>query len=192
MRDARVLSVSDVLTTLVAVAAFTAAAPLAAQGAAKPSDDQIIASAMKAAPATITKAATIIAFNEDGTQRTVRKGTNGWTCLPDSPATPGPDPMCADANAMAWIGAWLNHLQPAQGKVGMIYMLEGGTDASNTDPYAAAPAPNNHWVKTGPHLMIVGAATMMAGYPRAAEPDTSAPYVMWADTPYEHLMVPVH
>ena len=39
--------------------------------------------------------------------------------------------------------------------------------------------------------MIVGAKEMMAGYPRTPTPDTSGPYVMWADTPYEHLMMPV-
>jgi hypothetical protein len=32
---------------------------------------------------------------------------------------------------------------------------------------------------------------MMEGYPRAAKPDTKQPYVMWANTPYEHLMLPV-
>ena len=32
---------------------------------------------------------------------------------------------------------------------------------------------------------------MMAGYPRTPKPDTSQPYVMYPDTPYEHLMIPV-
>jgi hypothetical protein len=27
--------------------------------------------------------------------------------------------------------------------------------------------------------------------PRSPKPDTSVPYVMWPDTPYEHLMIPV-
>ena len=39
--------------------------------------------------------------------------------------------------------------------------------------------------------MVVGAKGMMGGYPRAAEPNTAQPYVMWPDTPYEHLMLPV-
>ncbi len=39
--------------------------------------------------------------------------------------------------------------------------------------------------------MIVGGAAelMLANYPREADP--SKPYVMWGDTPYAHLMVPV-
>ena len=39
--------------------------------------------------------------------KTLRKGSNGWTCMPDAPATPGPDPMCFDANAGKWVDAWV-------------------------------------------------------------------------------------
>src|SRR5438132_12537648 len=38
-----------------------------------------------------------------------------------------------------------------------MYMLAGGTDASNTDPYATKPPATNYWIKTGPHVMVVGA-----------------------------------
>jgi hypothetical protein len=34
-----------------------------------------------------------------------RAGTNGWVCLPDDPATPGTDPMCADSVWQAWLEA---------------------------------------------------------------------------------------
>jgi hypothetical protein len=99
--------------------------------------------------------------------------------------------MCGDANAMAWAQAWIEHKEPPAGKVGFLYMLAGGTDASNTDPYATGPAPGNNWVETGSHVMIVGAKGALADYPRNPLPDTKAPYVMWAGTPYEHLMIPV-
>ena len=56
-------------------------------------------------------------------------------------------------------------------------MLAGGTDASNTDPYAQKPDVSNNWVETGPHVMIVGAKGLMQGYPTATKPDTSQPYV---------------
>jgi hypothetical protein len=81
--------------------------------------------------------------------------------------------------------------EPPANTVGVMYMLEGGTDASNSDPYAKQPTAENDWVNTGPHLMIVGSKEVLAGYPAGAKPDTSAPYVMWAGTPYAHLMVPV-
>jgi hypothetical protein len=122
----------------------------------------------------------------------VREGHNGFTCMADSPATPGPDPMCMDAGAKAWVNAWLSHQPPPAGKVGLMYMLEGGTDASNTDPYAKQPGAGTHWVTTGPHVMVGGAgADFYAQYPCNAQPETGAPYVMWAGTPYQHLMVPV-
>lgn len=177
--------------------AIIAAALLAAMGSVlaaerpAPSDAQLIASAMKAAPARVAKEATIVAMGADGAMRTLRKGTNGFTCMPDNPATPGPDPMCMDPNGLEWANAYMGHKPPTAGKLGMIYMLAGGTDASNTDPYAQKPDSGNHWVRTGPHFMIVGAdPAFYANYPKNADPDTAAPYVMWAGTPYEHLMAP--
>ena len=72
-----------------------------------------------------------------------------------------------------------------------MYMLAGGTDASNTDPYAKVPG-GEGWVETGPHVMVVGAPSLAAIYKGGAKPDTKAPYVMWEGTPYAHLMIPVH
>jgi len=180
-----------VLTILSVVAAY-AAAPAAKKAPAGPTDAQLIASAMSAAPTGIGKGATIVNMTADGKMRTLRPGTNGWTCMPDNPATPGPDPMCVDKNAMEWVNAWMGHKAPPAGKVGLMYMLAGGTDASNTDPYAQKPTASNHWIKTGPHIMVVGAdASFYASYPKGADPDTANPYVMWAATPYQHLMAPV-
>jgi hypothetical protein len=155
------------------------------------SDEELTKSAMSAAPPAVAKDATIVAVSADGQMRVIRKGTNGFTCLSDNPNSPGPDPMCGDQNAMEWAQAWIAKKEPPKNKVGFMYMLSGGTDASNTDPFAQKPEPNNNWVETGPHVMIVGAKGMMEGYPRAAKPDTTQPYVMWPDTPYEHLMLPV-
>src|SRR6059058_413256 len=183
----------SILVTLLmfSAVAVTGATP-AKKAAAKPSDAELIASAMKAAPASVAKGATIVTMETGGAMRTLRKGTNGFTCMPDNPETPGPDPMCFDKNAGAWIDAYLHHQTPPAGKIGLMYMLAGGTDASNTDPYAAKPTASNHWIKTGPHVMIVGAdASFYDTYPKSADPDTKSPYVMWAGTPYQHLMAPI-
>jgi len=164
----------------------------AAAAAKAPSDASLIASAMQAAPAKVAKDATIVAMDASHQMRTLRKGSNGFTCMPDNPETPGPDPMCMDANAMLWVNAWMEHKNPPAGKVGFMYMLAGGTDASNTDPYATNPTATNHWVKTGPHIMILNAdAAFYDSYPKSPDPDTTQPYVMWAGTPYQHLMAPV-
>lgn len=164
---------------------------LGPSGATAQSDEDMIKSAESAAPAAVSTQASIYAIDENGQMKTVREGANGWWCMPDSPATPGPDPMCGDANSMEWVMAWVGKSEPPAGKVGFMYMLSGGTDASNTDPYAAAPADGNHWIETGPHVMVLNASDMMAGYPADADPDTSTPYVMWAGTPYAHLMIPI-
>jgi len=183
-------SLKNRLTIVAAI--FVAVSSAQAAAAKTPSDAQLIASAMHAAPARVAKNATVVVMGADGALRTLRKGTNGFTCMPDNPSTPGPDPMCMDPNAMEWISAYMAKQTPPAGKLGLMYMLAGGTDASNTDPYAQKPDAGNHWIKTGPHLMIVGAdPAFYANYPKSADPDTAAPYVMWADTPYEHLMAPV-
>ena len=180
------------ITNSLVVIAASFAWPTAYAANVPDHDKKIIASAMSAAPAKIAKGATIVAMEADGTMRTVREGKNGYTCMADNPATPGPDPMCMDQNAMEWVHAWLGHKDPTPGKVGFMYMLAGGTDASNTDPYASKPEANNHWIKTGPHVMVVGADSSFYDiYPKSADPDTSLPYVMFPNTPYQHLMAPV-
>ena len=175
----------------VAVSIGPLGATAQSQQKAPPPDAELIASAMAAAPKPVAEGATIIVMDDKGGMRTLRQGSNGFTCMPDNPTTPGPDPMCLDANAMEWAHAWMTHQTPPD-KVGFMFMLAGGSDASNTDPYAKGPDAGNHWIATGAHVMVVGPAVkMMPGYPRDADPNTSKPYVMWAGTPYEHLMIPI-
>ena len=135
--------------------------------------------------------ATVYAMGADGQMQVLRQGTDGYWCMPDDATTPSADPMCGDANAMVWSMAWIGKTEPPKDKVGLIVMLAGGSDASNTDPHASAQTNDNHWVTAGVHIMIMNATHMMQGYPAEADPDTSMPYVMWAGTPYAHLMVPV-
>jgi hypothetical protein len=171
-------------------AAKAAAAKSAAPKPAAQGDAAVIASAERAAPPAVAKNATIVNMASDGTMKILRNGTGAFSCMPDNPNTPGPDPMCFDKNAADWVMAWAQRQPPPQ-KVGFIYMLAGGTDASNTDPFATKPTATNNWIKTGPHVMIVGDPELLKAYPTAPDPDTSQPYVMWAGTPYAHLMAPV-
>src|SRR5258708_20698838 len=76
---------------ILSAVALTGAPPPAKKAAAPPSDAALIASAMNAAPASVAKGATVVAMEANGSLRTLRKGTNGFTCMPDNPATPGPD-----------------------------------------------------------------------------------------------------
>lgn len=150
----------------------------------------MIASAVSAAPAAIASGATIMQMGAGGEMTELRAGTNGWLCMPDNPNTPGPDPMCADGAWQAWFGAYMGRTAPPQGQVGTAYMLAGGADVSNTDPFATEPAPGEDWVMSGPHIMTLpGDPAQLAGLP--TDPNSGGPYVMWAGTPYAHLMVPV-
>lgn len=177
--------------SILALTLIVASASASSLAADTNADRKLIDSAMQAAPAKVAANATIVAMEHDGSMRTVRAGGNGFTCMADNPGTPGPDPMCMDAAALAWAHAWMSKQTPPA-KVGFMYMLAGGTDASNTDPFAQKPDKDNHWVETGPHVMVVGAdAAFYDMYPKDADPDTSVPYVMWAGTPYQHLMIPV-
>ena len=146
------------------------------------------ASVATAEPATMSdQEATIMTMGADHMMKPIREGSNGWTCM-----DPGGAPMCADKAAMEWIQA-RQERGPAPQKIGFIYMLKGDGGTSNTDPYATRETADNNWVKTGSHVMIVGADAkgMMQTYPRDAKPDPTRPYVMWPGSPYEHLMLPV-
>jgi hypothetical protein len=168
---------------LAAAAIAIAAAAQAQQGM---TDEQITTKLMSAAPPAIVKNATIAAMEPDGKMRTIRQGNNGFTCM----ITPGA-PMCGDKNALEWAHARAIHAAAPPDKTGFIYMLDGDNGASNTDPWATEAKPDNHWVKTGSHVMVVGPAVKtMEGYPRTADADPTKAYVMWPNTPYEHLMIP--
>ena len=149
------------------------------------SDQEYIKRATSAAPAEVSDSATIVR-TKNGVMETLKKGTNEWTCMEADGGV-----MCMDPNAMEWAHAWQSH-GPATSKTGFMYMLRGDNGASNTDPYATRKTADNHWVQTGPHVMIVGAAAKtMTGYAKSPDADPTKPYVMWAGTPYEHLMIPV-
>lgn len=180
------------MTRLLTVAALLAAGSLIALRGAAADDAATIKSAESAAPPAIASGAAIHTMDEKGAMTTLREGTNGFWCMPDNPVSPGPDPMCGDANSMEWLTALVEKKDPPKGKVGFMYMLAGGSDGSNTDPYASKPEEGNNWISTGPHVMVVNAMDQMQGYPTDPKPDTTQPYVMWSGTPYAHLMIPVN
>jgi hypothetical protein len=174
------------LRTIIQIAVslvFIAAVANAQQGQMPDSD--YIRKAVSAAPRAVGNDATVIRMEKDGSTRTLRTGNNGFTCM-----VMGADTMCNDANSMEFFGAMMKH-EPPSDKIGISYMLRGDDGASNTDPYATGKTADNHWIVTGPHIMITGAAAKTMGLTEAADPDPSKPYMMWAGTPYEHAMIPV-
>ena len=171
------------LKTVLAIGVLAAASWLPARA----SDADDIARALAAAPAGVASGAAVVRVGKDGSMTTLRPGTNGYTCLVAG-TTPG---MCADANSLEFMQAWMKHTTPPN-KNGITYMLQGDAPgASNTDPYATAKTADNHWVSTGPHIMLFGPSALTLGYPTTPDADPTKPYIMWAGTPYAHAMIPV-
>lgn len=168
-----------------------AAAPLEPTEAAAPPPASRVDVAMSAAPAALSADATIADYGESGELVELRAGTNGWLCLPDqNPTAEGDSPICIDPTWQTWFAAYQAREEPQISGLGVSYMLQGGPAPSNTDPFAETPPPGEDWLDDGPHLMlIVPDPAMLDAFP--TEHTRDEPYVMWAGTPYAHLMVPV-
>jgi hypothetical protein len=163
-----------------------------AQQSPKLSDADYARQVLAAGPESVAKAAAVVRPEPNGSMRTIRQGTNGFTCL-----AMGTDRMCADKNSMEFLHAIMSH-QPPPDQLGFAYMLGGDTGPSGevggaciTSPYATEKDPNCHRIITGPHVMLFGPPSKKLGYTEAIDPDPTKPYMMWANTPYEHAMVPV-
>ena len=149
-------------------------------------DSEYIAKAMTAAPLEIATAATIVRL-KSGTEQMLRKGANKYTCMVGNEG-----PMCMGPIATEWVRAWQKHTSPPN-ELGFVYMLSSSdTGVSTIDPWATRPTAGNHWVKTGPHVMMVGLAVRRMSFPRALDPDPTKPYVAWSGTLYEHVVLPLN
>src|SRR5262249_12607396 len=143
----RVLKVALLLVLVIGtlVVGLTRSAPVAGQ--ATPDAQTKVENAMSAAPADLAAHATILdnTLDDQGKFVVLRDGSNGWYCLPDAYGTPGPDPWCFDQTWLDWTYAFIAKKDPQTKVPGLAYMLQGGSDASNTDPFAAEPEAGNEW-----------------------------------------------
>ena len=181
----RILAGSGCLLMMVGFMLGQGSTPEKAAKKGGSSDAAYIAKALTAAPSGVAKGAGVARIDKDGNMQTLRESKNGFTCM----VMVG-NIMCADANSMAFFDAAMKKQTPPT-KPGITYMLRGDQGASNTDPEATKKTADNHWVVTGPHIMIVGAAVKDLGLPDSADADPTKPYIMWPNTPYAHAMIPV-
>lgn len=161
-------------------------------GLQKDSKEWKIQNAMSAAPNAVSKEATVMDWPEKEGDKPaeLKKGTNDWTCLPDYPGSPGNDPICVDKSGMRWFEAYMTQKPPNLTQPGLGYMLQGGSDASNTDPFATKPKEGEDWVTAPAHVMVFPAGKLDPKvYGTDYKKGTS--WIMFAGTPYEHLMIPV-
>jgi hypothetical protein len=190
MKTTRNVALLTALVLATVAVGLTRVASVAGQ--ATPDAQAKIADAMRAGPAAIAKDATILDYQQDAAGHFVvlRQGSNDWSCFPDTPGTPSDDPMCLDPTWMQWMTALMANKAPETKTPGLAYMLQGGTDASNTDPAAVTPAAGQDWVTSPPHLMILQPGKLDQRV-FSTDPKSGGPWIMWAGTPYEHIMVPV-
>jgi hypothetical protein len=152
-------------------------------------DEQILAAkisrAMLSGPRHITREATVADMDEQGNRVVLRQGTNDWVCFPGDENEIGNVPMCADPNGLRW----MNDLKagkpaPTNTAPGIIYMLCGATQHSNTDPFdRTSPA-----IPIGPHWMIIWPYDAARdGLPNTVR-DAGA-WVMFDGTPYAYLHI---
>ena len=143
-----------------------------------------IANAMSAGPAAVSQEATILDYPEGWPHNwpnepahalvQLRTGSNGWTCVPDAPNSPGNDPVCVNEVYMEVIKARYALVDSPSTGIGIGYMLQEGVPAGSP-----------------PHMMIFVPGSMedLAAFGTTGGP---TPWVMFPDTTHAHLMVTVH
>jgi len=131
----------------------------------------------------------------------LREGTNGWICQSANPR-PVPEtgwesahhamPVCHDGEGMKWMMGYMAGEAPEMERDSYMWMLHGDMGEDNTragvlEKDDAAP---DQWIESGPHLMLMPKdPASLANYPTSFK--TGAPYVMFANTRYAHLMIPL-
>jgi len=148
-----------------------------------------IREALTAAPPAIAAHARVV----DMEGHVLREGNNGFTCMPTPVGVPAGEhsPMCVDEVWLGAMQAFMHHdtsFRPQ--RVGIAYMLAGDTGASNVNPFDEHRTATNHWVEEGPHLMMIEPdPARLQGI--STDENNGGPYVMWAGTPFAHIMIPV-
>ena len=115
----------------------------------------------------------------------LRQGTNHWVCFPGDENEIGNVPMCADPMGLQWMrDIMAGKPAPTNTTPGIIYMLCGATQHSNTDPFDKTSSA----IPIGPHWMIMWPFDPKATGLPDKHGDTGA-YIMWAGSPYAHLHI---
>jgi hypothetical protein len=135
------------LTTIVLLA-VSAACAQTSESSRPTTNAEKIADALRAAPAFVTKDATLLDWpsKPGGEYRVLRPGSNQWTCLPGDPDFPHDEPACFDSVFLRWIQDSRAGRTPRADRIGIAYMYMGAW---------AKGVSADHEFHVGPHLMVV-------------------------------------
>ena len=155
------------------------------QGMAAAIRSEKIRRAMLAGPACISSEATVAEMDQHGQLTVLRAGTNDWVCVPGDQNIIGAVDMCLDPMGLVWMQDLMARKpKPTNTSPGLIYMLNGATQHSYTDPFdTTSPA-----IPIGPHWMILWPFDAKAAGIGTVMRDAGT-MVMFAGTPYAHLHI---
>ena len=138
-----------------------------------------------AGPSSVTSDATVAEMDRHGTMTVLRPGTNEWVCIPGDQNIVGWPDMAIDPMGMVWFKDLLARKpKPANTSPSLIYMLNGATQRSFTDPFDTTSPP----IAIGPHWMILWPFDAKAAGLSTVMRDAGT-MVMFAGTPYAHLHI---
>jgi len=110
--------------------------------------------------------ATVVTFDDKMQMVVLKKGTNGFTCIPERPDDAFKRPGVPRRERPGVVDrAYQEGSGTAFGQDRLRLHAPGRDGQSNVDPFAPPPA-DGKWSEAGPHIMILGAKEAMAGYPR--------------------------
>jgi hypothetical protein len=141
--------------------------------------------ALLSGPDSVTREATVAEMRADGQLSVLRQGTNQWVCVPGNQNIIGEADMCMDPMGMRWmLDVIAKKPKPTNATPSLIYMLNGATQRSYTDPFdRTSPA-----IPIGPHWMILWPFdARTAGLPTIMR--DAGTLIMFAGTPYAHLHI---
>jgi hypothetical protein len=174
------------LGTLLAIGLLV---PTLAAAQATAADTAFIKLAESGGPADISSKAAVDRIDPKAmTVKELRPGTNGFTCsvIPDGTNAP----FCGDQNAWTWFrSAFTMQPKPTNAAPGIAYMAKGGIHYETPDgAVVMEKSATTKDVAEPPHWMLMWAFDpAAAGLPD--RPNAAGVYVMFAGTPYAHLMV---
>jgi hypothetical protein len=141
--------------------------------------------ALLSGPSAVTKEATVAEMDGQGNMTVLRAGTNEWVCVPGNQNIIGATDMCLDPMGMVWMkDIMARKPKPTNTTPGLIYMLNGATQHSFTDPFDRTSPP----IPIGPHWMILWPFDAKAAGISTVMRDAGT-MVMFAGTPYAHLHI---
>jgi hypothetical protein len=164
-------------------------APLQAQaaGQTKGGETEFIKAAEEGAPARISEKAAIVRMEPKGKVTTLRPGNNGFTCtlIPDESHAP----FCGDRKALQWILAAMSEQPRPPATGGIAYMAKGGLHYETPQgKIVMHPSSQTKTAKEPPHWMLLTPMNpATTGIP--SHPNAGGTYIMFAGTPYAHLMI---